>query len=207
MLKIILFDIDGVMIRLPKYFSSVLEENGYKDAANILNEYFNGSGNTLCLTAKADPIVSINPFLDRISWKHTPNDYFKQQYEYESGYVDHKLLQKITAARSNGMVCITATDQDALRSKFLLDDLNFRNIFDDNYISNEIGYLKKEEKYWDHVLGSIKLKYSNVKVNEILFCDDINSNIETASKTGINVMHVLKPDGITKLYDILDNCC
>lgn len=204
--KIILFDIDGVLIRLPKYFSSVLEDIGYKDAVNILNVYYKGPGNTLCLTAKADPIISIKPFLDRLRWVHTPDEYFKQQFEYESGYVDQVLLQKIAGSRSKGIVCLTATDQDTLRSKYLLDNLNFRNIFDDNFISNEIGYLKKDEKYWEHVLGRIKIKYPDVEVHEILFCDDIISNIETASKTGINVMHVMNPDGIIKLYDILDNC-
>ncbi|MBZ0202794.1 MAG: hypothetical protein K8I03_07245 [Ignavibacteria bacterium] len=124
MYKVILFDIDGVLIRLPKYFSSVLEGNGYKDAANILDEYYTGGNNNSCLIGKSDPLISIKPYLDRIGWEFTPNEYFKQQYEYESGYADHFLLQKITAMRSNGLVCMTATDQDALRSKFLLDNLN-----------------------------------------------------------------------------------
>lgn len=207
MMKIILFDIDGVLIRLPKYFSSVLEGNGYKNTVNILNEYYTGGVNNSCLTGNSDPLISIKPYLDRIGWEFTPIEYFKQQYEYESGYVDHLLLQKITAMRSKGMVCMTATDQDALRSKFLLDNLNFRKIFDDNYISNEIGFLKKEGKYWEHVLGSLRSKYPDVEVNEILFCDDIISNIETVSKTGINIIHIINPDGIIQLYDILDKYC
>lgn len=201
--KIILFDIDGVIIRTPVYFSSVLEENGYKDAVKILNEYYKGDGNISCLTGKSDPVVSIKPFLDRIDWEHPSLEYFKQQFEYESGYVDHKLLDKISKARSNGIVCISATDQDALRTEYLMDKLNFRNLFDHHFISNEIGYRKKDQEYWEHVILSVKSKFPDIDSPEILFCDDILSNIETASKTGINVMHIMSHDDIIKLYDLL----
>ncbi len=203
MFKLILFDIDGVLIRLPRYFSSVLEENGYKGAASILNKYYHGTENSLCLTGKADPVLSIKPFLDRLKWEYSPEEYFKQQYEYESGFVDLLLIQKIINARSKGVVCTTATDQDKLRSEFLLDNLNFRNIFDENYISNEAGFLKKDDKYWDYVIADINTKYPGIHIDDILYCDDIINNIETASKTGIKVMHIMSDNDIIELYRLL----
>jgi FMN phosphatase YigB (HAD superfamily) len=203
--KIILFDIDGVVIRPPKYFSYRLEERGFKDSVKILNEYYKGEANILCLTGKANPVNSIKPFLDRIEWKHSPEDFFLQQYEYESKYIDQILIRKISDSKLKNVVCIMTTDQDSLRSSFLLDDLKFRDIFDDYCISCEIGYRKKEETFWQHVLGKIISKYPHVNANEILFCDDLKSNVEVAFKTGIKVLQVKHSRDIKTLYDILDN--
>ncbi|MEO8513143.1 MAG: HAD family hydrolase [Ignavibacteria bacterium] len=205
MLKVILFDIDGVIIRPPQYYSSFLEEHGYRDAAKILNEYYADGPNIKCLEGLADPLNSIKPFLDRIGWKQTPREYFKQQFEYESGYVDHEIIQKITLLRSKGAVCLTATDQDSLRSKYLLDNLGFRNLFDDNFISCDIGFRKKDSEFWDYVLGMIKLRYPNVSAHEILFCDDILENIEIAAKSGIRTFHVKYSKDVISLFNFIDS--
>jgi len=203
--KIILFDIDGVIIRLPEYFSSVVEKNGFKNAARILDEYYTGEENDQCLTGKKNPVVAIGPFLDRIGWKSTASDYFLQQYKYESRFVDKELLRRIRILRSKGVICFMITDQDRLRSKYLLYDLDFRNLFNESLISCQTGHLKREEECWTHLLSIIKKKYPDAELNEILFCDDTKGNIVAAQTKGLEVLHISNLNDINKLNDILDD--
>lgn len=75
-MRIILFDIDGVIIRPPYYFWKELETQWYKNAEKILNNFFRNE-NTACTEWKANIEEIIVPYLQDIWWKKTVEDFKK----------------------------------------------------------------------------------------------------------------------------------
>ena len=59
--KIIIFDIDGVLIRIPHYFTKELEKQGYSNAINILNSFFKDDIAYQCSEGKVNIIENIKP--------------------------------------------------------------------------------------------------------------------------------------------------
>lgn len=135
-----LFDVDGVLIRLNQYYSSVFEREGFSGIASNLNAFYNGAAGNACLVGKADPIIAIKPFLEKAGWTRTSEDYFMEQFEYEKKHLDHEFLFIIEKLRESGKECYLATDQDSFRSRFLLEELGFKSLFDGWFISNQIGH-------------------------------------------------------------------
>lgn len=183
--KIILFDVDGVLIRLPNYFSKELENKGFKNAGEVLTSFYKGNDNHQCLDGKADAKKAIMPYLIKIGWKQTAEDYFKQQFQFERNYLDKKFIDLIKQLREKGVKCYLGTDQEKNRAELLLVELDFRNIFDGYFISCHVGYRKCHDNFWSYALKKLKKELPDIKPGEIVFFDDIQNNIDIAIKFGI----------------------
>lgn len=198
-MQVFLFDIDGVLIRVDKYYSSVLENEGFTGAIASLNAFHNGPENTACLVGAKSPLLAIKPFLESIGWSKSTEEYFKGQFEYESKYLDHELLTIIEKLRTSGKKCYLATDQDAFRSGFLLHQLGFNTLFDGWFISSQIGARKIDRKYWTKVFEKLEAELKLKCKTEILFIDDNRQNIQVASEVGLGCFYVSSNDDIELL--------
>lgn len=67
----------------------------------------------------------------------------------------------------------------------MLDDLAFRTQFDEHFISCFVGYRKCAGVFWEQVLAALEEKFPDLQVSDIVFFDDIQRNIDVASKYGI----------------------
>ena len=144
-----------------------------------------GGDNYQCLEGKADANRMIMPYLNKFDWEETSENYFKQQFNFESNYLDNKLILLVRKIQAKRIKCYLCTDQDENRTKFLLNEMGFGNIFDGYFISYQIGYRKCNDNFWMHVIEKLKKDYQNIKPDEIVFFDDIQKNIDTASRIGI----------------------
>lgn len=183
--KIILFDVDGVLIRLPHYFSVELAGRGYENAIENLNEYFHGDDNKICLEGKGDAQKMIVPYLERIGWHGTSGEYFKEQFDFESKHLDGDIILLIKKLRKLGIKCCLCTDQIENRALYLLKNLHFEEIFDRHYISCRIGFRKCHEDFWGSVIEDLKKDTPGLDPGEIVFFDDIQNNLDVASKMKI----------------------
>lgn len=207
-IKIILFDIDGVLIRLPYYFSKKLKEKGYVNAEENLNPFFHSAEFYQCLEGKADAKKTIEPYLKRFCWEKSASDYFYQQFRFESQYLDQSMISMIQRFKKNGIRCLLSTDQEKYRSKFLLDKMDFQNIFDGYFISNHIGFRKFQHEFWEYVITKLKKENPNVRPWEIVFFDDKKINIDIALKFGLNAFLFTNTEQFTKNIALLDsNLC
>ena len=183
--KIILFDIDGVLIRLPHYFSTELKKQGYKNVEESLSSFFTGEDNRKCAEGKADTEKLIMPYLQKFDWKKTAKNYLSRQFQFEKQYLDKNLISIIKKLRSQNIKCCLSTDQEKNRAKFLLNDMNFQDIFDKHFISCYIGYRKCYDEFWIYTLKELKKEFGEISANEIVFFDDIQNNVDVALKFGI----------------------
>ncbi|MCD4762352.1 HAD family hydrolase [bacterium] len=183
--KILIFDVDGVLIRFPYYYSQELENKGYKNAVKYSDSFFNKGLNNPCLEGKDNIEKIIMPFLRKFGWEDTAENYLQQQFQFESNYLDKDFLSLIQQFRNKDIKCYLGTDQEKNKAKFLLDKMGFNKKFDGHFISCYVGYRKCHDNFWIHVLKELKNEFSNIKPNEIAFFDDIQNNVNVALKHGI----------------------
>lgn len=186
--KVILFDVDGVLIRLPNYFSQELDKRGYKGAEKSLTSFFKGSDNQECVEGKANFEKKIVPYLEKFTWKETAEEYFQKQFQFEKRYLDQNIISQIEKFRSQGIKCYLCTDNSKLRAEFILGEMDFKNIFDDYFISCFIGFRKRHDEFWSYVMNKLKKELNGIKPDEIVFFDDNQNNIDVASKFGIKAI-------------------
>jgi putative hydrolase of the HAD superfamily len=187
-IKAICFDVDGVLITPPHYFSTELEMQGrYLNVAETLKPYFTGQDEP-CLEGKADAKKVLQPFLDAMNWEGTVEDHMKEWFEFEARYQDLKLLDIVNDLRNKGVKCYLTTDQEKHRAKYLSEKLGFRNRFDQQFYSCHLGYRKCHEEYWKQVLSLIQKDIQDILPEEIAYFDDSQSNIDVASGFGIKAI-------------------
>jgi len=184
--KVILFDIDGVLIKFPHYFSRKLENKGYKNAGKILDSFFNGKDKNNHNTGKTDMEKNIGPYLKKFGWEDSIENFFKQQFGFEQKYIDKNLISFIKQLQKKGKKCYLCTDQGKIRAKFILNEMNFKNIFNGHFISCHVGHRKIHNNFWKHVLIKLKKDIKGIKPEEIAFFDDLQINIDVAKKFEIN---------------------
>lgn len=183
--KIILFDVDNVLIRPPHYFSAELKKQGYKDAVEFLTSFFTDGHWRKCTEGKADSYKLILPYLQKFGWEKGAKEYFLQHFQFEGKYLDQDLISIIKKLKEQSIRCFLATDQDKNRAKYLLNDMGFKDIFDKHFISYFIGYRKCCDEFWIYVLKELKKEFKEITADQIVYFDDIQNNIDTAKKLGI----------------------
>ncbi len=186
-IKVVLFDIDGVMIRCPHYFWEELENRWYKNATEILAEFFSEK-NKDCTEWKTDIQTEMKPYLERVWWKKSVDDFLKEQYSFESNFFDISFKKIVTNLQGQWIYCALATSQEYPRAKYMLKNLSFEELFDDYYISCNIGFRKDSPKYWEHVLHNLTEKIANIQPNEIAFFDDQQKLVDEAKNHWIQAI-------------------
>ena len=203
MIKVVLFDIDGVLIRIQKYFSRVLEDRGYKKAPEELDKYY-GSDHA-CTTGNADPLIEVQNYLLGFGWEKSAKEYFDEQFMYEKQYLDIDMLENIRNLRRMNIPCFLATDQNHYRKSFLLNHLGLKKEFDGWFVSADLGYRKIENGFWESAISRL-VQNSIVRNGEdIMFIDDRKANIDKAYEYGINGFLAIDDKAIKQIYEILED--
>jgi FMN phosphatase YigB (HAD superfamily) len=202
----ILFDIDGVLIKHKDYFSGYLEKHGYLNASKILDEFYTGSTNKECDRGTLDPFIEIEPYIKRINWAKSTKEFFDEQYNYEEQYIDYEILDYIRGINQNNVPCYIASNQNSYRKIFLVEKMKIDEVFNNAFFSSDFGYVKPEMNYWDYMYKSLLMKNKNIKVQDIVFFDDICENVESAKKYGFISYQIENTTNIKELINsILKN--
>lgn len=188
MLKAILWDIDGVIIRHNDYFSNQLERENYYNPREIINEFRCTNLNTDCDADKLDVLEVIKPFLARIGWHGSTSDYFLQQYEYEEKYLDYALIADIQKIRAKGVQCFIASNQNYFRKAHLIEKMKIMENFDGAFFSCDLKAVKTDKIYWEFLLEELKIK--GINPAEMLFLDDMQVNLDQAKKLGVRGVQI-----------------
>jgi putative hydrolase of the HAD superfamily len=178
MIKAILFDVDGLVLKARKRFFSekLAEEQGISNEA--VTEFFLGNFKK-CTLGQADLKEEIAPFLEKWKWQGSVDDLLNYWFESESTK-DEDVLKIITALRNKGIKCYIATRQEKYRFEYLLEEVGLKEYFDGAFCTCNIGYDKNDERFYKFILQEIHLQPS-----EMLFFDDTQSNVDTAKELGM----------------------
>ena len=190
MTKVVLFDLDGiVMVGRKEYFSArYAREHGVPQ--EDVNEFFEGQFKR-CSFGQCDLKEEILPYLQKWKWPGTVDGFIQEWFSAEST-VDNRVLGIIDALRKSGRMCYVASRQEKHRMQYLWDQVGLSHHFDGTFCTCDIGFDKSQREYWDCVIAALGLP-----PEEIMFFDDTQKNVDMAKEMGIDAhfydgIHVLE---------------
>lgn len=197
MIKVIIFDADGVLVHSKRRFSTTLAEKHGISLKSTL-PFFNGPFQE-CLVGNSDLKEIILPYLDKWGWDKGVDTLLDYWFSLES-QTDKLLIKYIKELRQKGVICLLATNNEKYRFKYMMSKMGLQKVFDKTYASAHLGHKKPNQSFFLKIykeLGKIDKK-------EILFVDDSIENIKGAKKFGINTEFYTTFDNLKKKISLLN---
>ena len=177
MIRSVVFDVDGVLIR-DGQFARILSER-YGLSVERTASFFQGPFQD-CVVGRADLKDSIAPFLLEWAWPGSVDDLLALWFDADSE-PNGDVLDLADELRGRGVPCFVASTQEHHRAAHLEHRLGLGERFDGLFFSCHIGTKKPERAFFDHVASEIATSPS-----EIFFLDDRDSNVNGARDAGWN---------------------
>lgn len=197
MIKVIIFDADGVLVHGKRKFDVTLAE---KHGISLEKTYpfFTGPFQK-CLVGDADLKKVILPYLKKWGWDRGVDVLLDYWFSLESR-TDKELIQYIKKMRQKGIKCLLATNNEKYRFQYMMDKMGLMNVFDKTYSSAHLGHKKPDQKFFEKIYKELK----NMRKKEILFIDDSVENIKGAKKFGIHVELYTSMQNLKKKLSLLN---
>jgi putative hydrolase of the HAD superfamily len=180
MIRAILFDVDQVLVNLGgKYFTVHLEEQ-YNIPQNVTAPFFEGEFMD-CIVGKKDLKEILPKYIEEWGWKGTLEELLHFWHTSEH-IVNEPLMEELTRYRGNGIKVYLATNQEKYRMEYILNEMGFRDIFDDAFASAHLGHRKPAKECFQSILQSLVI----FEPQDILFWDYLLENVEAAREVGLH---------------------
>ena len=179
MLKIILLDLDGIVIRPRyKYFSEKYSEE-YKIPLSELTPFFT---NEYKKAARGEiSIREVLPeYLKKWRWGKSPDEFLNYWF-HEERTIDVNVLDIVKKLREDGVKVYLASDNEKERANYIMNDLELKDVFDGAFFSYQLGHTKSEPEFFQKILKDLKLKGRDVE-----YWDDDQKNVDVAKSVGID---------------------
>lgn len=177
MIKTILFDTDGVLVRGGRFSDHYAEKYGV--STDITGRFFVTEFKN-CLIGKADLKEKLLPFLGEWQWRGTVDELLEYWFQSEN-VIDTNLVSQIHFLKNSGIRCYLTTNQEKYRTEFLKNQMGLGSLFDEIFSSAYIGFCKPQKEFFLYVINTVK-----IKSEETLYFDDDEKNIESAQNMGIH---------------------
>ncbi len=181
MTKAILFDADGVVIDAEMF--SVQYQEKYNVSNDEMVPFFKGDFQK-CVMGQLDLVEAVTPWLAKWKWEGTPEEFLHYWFSAEHS-VDEQMIETIKKLRKKGIKCYLVTNQEKYRAQYLKEQMGFDKLFDDMFLSGDIGYKKPDREFYEFILNNLKNKYE-IHSQEIMFFDDDQRNVDAAKNCGID---------------------
>lgn len=177
MIKVVLFDVDGVLAN-GALFSQHLELD-YGITQQMISPFFRDRFQQ-CLVGSADLKQELVQYIEQWGWQGSVDEFVDYWFRCEHS-INEPLVQAVQKLRRRGLRCYLATDQEKYRTAYILDQMGFARSFDGMFSSAHIGYTKRDSRFFAHILQALQ----PVEATEILFWDDTPAKVESARSAGI----------------------
>ena len=180
MFKVVLFDADGMVIVAVRFSEQMQTKYGIPWEA--MEPFFEGPFQR-CKTTQADLREELSKALPSWGWKGTVDELMDFWFRSAS-VTDPRMTELVQGLRRRGIRCYLATNQEPYRAAFLRTQMHFDTLFDGLFTSAEIGCMKNDPAFFDHVYKTVNTPDNPTQPSEILFADDRAENIEVAKTCG-----------------------
>jgi len=181
MIKSMLFDADGVVVDAKMF--SIQYQKEHDVSNDEMLPFFKGDFQK-CVVGQSDLMDEIEPWLTKWKWDGTAEEFLQYWFTAEHS-VDEQVVEIIKELKENGIKCYLATNQEKYRAQYLEKQMGFGTLFDDMFLSSNIGHKKPERAYYEFILNEMKNKH-NIEPQEIMFFDDAQENVDVAKELGID---------------------
>ncbi|MBP9762009.1 HAD hydrolase-like protein [Patescibacteria group bacterium] len=201
-IKVALFDADGVTTD-PRNFAINYERDFGLHPNKFLPTFFKEAFQD-CLLGKADLKVVIQPYLKDWKWPGTVDEFLAYWFKSE-GETNGEVIRVINQLRKRGIACYLATNQEKYRIEYMWESMGFKHIFNGICSSLDLGYKKPSREFFERLLTQID-PYNEIKTNEVLFWDDVQTNVDAAKELGIQAyLYKNEQDFKDSMSEIIDS--
>ncbi len=179
MIKVIIFDADGVLINGERF--SVALERDYGISLETTLPFFNGEFQE-CLVGNKDLKQTVSPYLPIWGWTKDIEAFIDYWFSVEHS-TNEELIRYIQDLRNQGVLCFLATNNEKYRFQYMLEKMGFVNCFDKTYASAHLGHKKPSQEFFLKIFNELE----HIQKNEILFVDDTEENVKSAEDFGFYV--------------------
>jgi len=179
MIKAILFDTDGVVIKREKYFSQRLSDDFGIPTEKVMAFFRNEFQN--CTIGKADLKKELPKYFNVWKWEKSTEALLDYWFGSESD-VNREIVKIIENLRGKNIKCYLCTNNEKYRTEYLRDKLKLNKIFDAIFSSSEVGYLKENKNFWKVIYNNLP----KLSKSDILVVDDDQKNIDSAKEFGFS---------------------
>lgn len=195
--KIMIFDADGMVVQGDMFTVPLQRDFGISPDA--LQPFFSGPFQE-CLIGKADLKETILPYIHKIEWTKSVDDFLTYWFNAENN-VDQRIITDIKNLQERGIKCYLATNQEKYRAQYMLQQMGFRDVFTKVYVSCNIGHRKPSKEFFTYILNDL----GNPPLNSIFFWDDTSENVATAKGLGIQAQNYYGYDSFNKKINKIFN--
>jgi putative hydrolase of the HAD superfamily len=181
MIKAVLFDADGVILKKYKEYFSERFAREYGAPIEEIRLFFKGEFPE-CQRGSKDLKVEFEKYLPKWGWQKSVDEFLSYWFTNDV-IADTEVLKEVAGIRARGLKCYLATDQEKYRAEYLTTTLKLSDVFDDCFFSYDIRHLKSSPEYFKEIL-----KRTGLRPEEIAYFDDDRKNVETAKTLGINAV-------------------
>lgn len=184
MIKAIIFDIDGVVLRKRnKYFSErLIEEGRLEDCKDEILSFFKNDYK-LCMLGKADLKQELAKRLGDWGWKKSVDDLLDYWFSFENK-LNQEVLELVRELREKGIKCYMASDHTEYRADNLMKEVGLGSYFDGAFFSCFFGCSKSGKEFFEKVLQQLE----GIEALSVMFWDNEEENVEAAKSLGIQAL-------------------
>jgi putative hydrolase of the HAD superfamily len=179
MIKVILFDCDGVIIKKHRRFSEILRKE-FDIADDKMSEFFQGVFLD-CEKGRADLKAELPKVLKSWQWPEASEEFMRIWFESEQE-IDREMKSYIISLRQKGIKCYLSTNNEKYRTEYLANNAGLNSFLDGVFSSCYLGYLKPQIEFWEEVYKSLPA----IQKSDVLMWDDNPSAVESASQFGFH---------------------
>lgn len=174
----LIFDLDGVVITYKRNFAETYSAEFGVEIGKIYEFFANDYRD--CAIGRASLRESIAKYAHQWEWPGQVDELITYWFDCQST-IDCRLLDSIESARSVGMRCYAASDQEVMRANYVKTLFDVDRVFADSFFSYKLGATKAEAAFFEHVLDSLRCQ-----PGEVFFWDDNPANVTVAKNVGLN---------------------
>ncbi len=176
MIKTIVFDADGVIVR-PKTFFVTRALELYGIPKQEFMAFIHGQFKR-CTTGELALLDILPEYLEKWNVPVESQAFVRQWVEHEH-HIDVALLEQIQAFRADGIPCYLGTNQERNRANYMKLEMGFNSSLDGVFASSDLGFRKPDLGFYQSLQNKIQLSAS-----EIIFWDDSLENVSAAREAG-----------------------
>jgi HAD superfamily hydrolase (TIGR01509 family) len=193
--KVVLFDVDGVLILPPKLFSDIYAEKRGINPETLTPFYLSKEFRN-CSIGKSDLKQAIKAHNDKWQWEGDPAELIDDWLEAEN-YPNHELLKVVESLRHGGTKVYIVTQQEKYRAAFLRDKV-FKGRFDGFLASCDFGVHKETPEFWQKVLEQLNRDVEDLDPEDIIYFDDKQKLVDAAAAAGVRAYIYTKLEDVTQ---------
>ncbi len=180
MIKTILFDVDGVIIKeREKYFSQKLVEDlGMPLDTAAIQRFFQNEF-LLCETGKADLLQELEKQLPKWGYKGTVQELTDFWFSGEAELIP-EVVESIKQLRTQGVRCYISTNNEKYRVNYLLDTVGLEQFLDGVFASATVGFMKPQQEFWSEIHKELGFP----EKNSVLVWDNQKHMSDSATEFG-----------------------